>query len=47
MTNLKTIQASINKANSAKQAARIIQRKYPELLKDPAIQEFVKLLAPL
>jgi hypothetical protein len=46
MTNLTTIQSSINKANSAKEAARIIQQKYPQLLEDPAIQEFVKLLTP-
>ena len=44
MSNLAAIKASIDKANSAKQAAKIIAEKYPELLQDPAICEFVKLL---
>jgi len=41
---LSIVQSSINKANAAKDAAKAIAEKYPELLRDPAICEFVKLL---
>ena len=44
MSNLAAIKASIDKANAAKDAAKAIAEKYPELLRDPAISEFVKLL---
>jgi hypothetical protein len=44
MSNLAAIKASIDKANAAKDAAKAIAEKYPELLQDPAISEFVKLL---
>jgi hypothetical protein len=44
MSNLAAIKASIDKANAAKQAAKIIAEKYPELLQDQTISEFVELL---
>lgn len=45
MTTITTIQASINKANAAKEAAKLIADKYPELLSEPTLKQFVKLLA--
>jgi hypothetical protein len=45
MTTLEIIQSAQRKAASAKAAAKLLQEKYPELLKsEPDIQTFVKLL---
>jgi hypothetical protein len=44
MTTITTIQSSINKAAAAKAAAKLIADKYPELLKEPTLSQFVKLL---
>jgi hypothetical protein len=44
MTTLEIIKKSLNKFNAAKAAAMLLQEKYPELLKEPIIQDFVRLL---